>query len=246
MNAKEGKGVVKQNQIQLIRYISIGLAILFSVTLLLCKEASQAGVPESKNIQDHLRAELSKQYPGARIELDEKIEWEQEISVEQISKVQILNENARGEIRFSVNQEVEGTVSFSAWVPAWVAQKRIFPGERLSQDVFVLREVNVSTGLAREYRGVLLPKTANLSQLEARQSILEGQFALSSGVQKIPDVRKGEPVQIKLTAGGIILTTSGIAEEPSYIHQPVRVLTSKSKRSLTGKLMSDGTVEVKL
>ncbi len=129
---------------------------------------------------------------------------------------------------------------------AWVALKRIYPGEKLIPEFFKLQEVDVSQGWAKEVRTDLLPKEINLSQLEARQSILEGQFALLSGVQKIPDIKRGERVQVRLISGGVALSTSATAEEPAYVHGSVHVMTGKTKRVLVGVLLEDKSVEVKL
>ena len=131
-------------------------------------------------------------------------------------------------------------------VPVWIALKRVYPNEKLNKKDFRLQEINVSSGLAHEYRGNFLSKDADLNQLEARQSILEGGFVLSSGVQKTPDIRRGEAVQIRMISGGVVISLSGTAEEPAYLDQPVRVMTQQTKKSLLGKLGENHRVEVQL
>jgi len=131
-------------------------------------------------------------------------------------------------------------------MPAFVAKRRVLPGERLVRDTFDQREIDVSQGMARESRGLLLDRGVALETLEARQTILEGSYALSSAVQRVPDVKRGEAVQLRMRSGSVLLSTQGQAEEPGYLEGQIRVMSQKTKRSLVGKLVATGVVEVQL
>ena len=48
--------------------------------------------------------------------------------------------------------------------------------------------------------------TTDIAHLEARQTILEGQTLLSSAVERIPDVRRGDSVRVQLVSNGIMLS----------------------------------------
>ena len=203
---------------------------------------------------EFLRKKLSETYPNARIVLSEIIQWSSgEPSMEaldQVSEVSVLEESARGDVHFAGHSQgavdIEGWAHFAAYVPALYAVRRIMPGDHLVPESLVKREVDVASGLAHEYRGVILAPETDILKLEARQSILEGSFVMSSSVQKTPDIKRGESVRIEVLSGDVKLRTTGVAEEPAYIAGQIRVLTGKAKRELVGKLMENGVVEVKL
>lgn len=188
-------------------------------------------------------------YPGARIELlsPPSIEGGAAAGAPSVSYV---SESAPGTIRFTVSYDSgesrQGSVAFAAFMPARVAVRRVFPGERLTAEAFRVQDVNVSTGLAREYRGILLPVATDVATLEARQSVIEGQPLTLSAVQRVPDIRRGDAVRIRLVSGDVTLMTSGTASEPAYLEQSIRVTTLKTKKDLVGRLRSDKTVEVSL
>jgi flagella basal body P-ring formation protein FlgA len=210
-------------------------------------DASGAG----DQLSGMLRREISKQYPGANIGIEKDFHWTRGQLPENFENVSIQGESARGELMFAVTntdtqRESTGWVGFSAWVPAWVAVHRVHPGEKLTSEMFTRRDINVATGQAREYRGVILEPETRLAGLEARQSVLEGQFLTSSAVQRTPDIRRGDAVRVQLISNGLSLSTLGTAEESAYIDGNVRIMASKTKRELLGKLLPGGIVEVKL
>ena len=167
----------------------------------------------------------------------------------------ILSENALGEARALVSgyvadgpteEKVEYHVKYSAWVKGWTTTRRVSPGEVISAEVLELRDFNVAEGLAREYRGGILLLDHDLSRVEATQTLLPGSFIPVTGVRKSPDVRRGDAVTLELRAGGVRLTTSGVALEPSSFHQKVRVQSQKNKREFVGVLREGVRVEVTL
>jgi flagella basal body P-ring formation protein FlgA len=204
----------------------------------------------SESLQSQLKNKLESNYPGARIVFNSAPRWSEDANLKSVIGVHITSENGRGLATFTAQFEDqsfdEGSISFSAFTPAWVAKKRVKPGDILGAEVLTLSELDVATGLAREYRGVLLAKSANINDLEARQTILEGQFALSTGVQQIPEVRRGDAVSIRLKSGEVTLNTQGTTDEPAYLDKDVRVTVTKGKRQLIGKLRKDKIIEVQL
>jgi flagella basal body P-ring formation protein FlgA len=200
-----------------------------------------------------MRQELSKSFPEARIELMGDVAWTRGAwSPEESAaapRVRLTSLSPRGDARFTVSSEQgtsEAMVRYAAWVPARIAIRRIHPGEKLGSELFSLQDVNVATGQGYEYRGVILSKATELSTLQSRQTVLEGQFLTSTAVEKIPDVRRGDVVRIELNAGELQLTTQGVAEEPAYLNTQVRVMAGKTKRELVGMLKPNGVVEVNL
>jgi flagella basal body P-ring formation protein FlgA len=204
-----------------------------------------------EDLANRITQGISKQYPGAKITLNSQVHWTRGTLPEEIQNVSLLGETSRGEMMFSVtsasgDQDSQGWVSFGAWMPARVASKRVHPGEHLSADMFTIQNVNVAVGQAHDLRGVILEPETPVANLEARQSVLEGQILLSSAVQHVPDVRRGDSVRVQLLSNGLSLSTVGVAEEPAYVDGQVHVTASKTKRQLVGKLLSNGVVEVKL
>lgn len=236
--------------------------------------AETAADPTPASVSQFLRAELSKKYPGARIELASGFSLVRGAMPAEVSAVTILSDDGRGDARFSARgpagaaasdaasgavtqgsgaivtadgvQFAEGSVIFAAWVPAYVASRRVLPGERLLPGIFTVQEVNVAIGPAHDYRGVIFSGLQKLDGLESRQTVLEGQFLTSTAIERIPDVRRGDAVRIEMSSGGVVLSTQGFAEEPAYNEGQVRVMTAKGKRELVGKLQNGGVVEVSL
>jgi flagella basal body P-ring formation protein FlgA len=145
-----------------------------------------------------------------------------------------------------VNEAAEISAVYAAFVPARVSIRRISPGEKLTADMFVLRDVNVTSGMNYEMKGIILPQEEDVSRLETRQTVLDGQFLTSTAVEKVPDIRKGDSVRIHIVSGDLNLSASGIAMEPGYEKDPIKVLVSRSKHELSGTLEAGGVVEVNL
>lgn len=198
-----------------------------------------------------LRQELARKHPGARIDLKSDIRWVKGTMPAAPTAVTVILETPKGEVNFAARDDragtyAEGWSSFAAWMPVRVALKRFSPGEKIQAEKFVVQDVDVATGLAYELRGILMPAEGPLESLEVRQTILEGQMLASTAVQRVPDIRKGDSVRIHLMSGTLKLTTQGVASEPAFLAQAIRVMTSKTKRELVGTLREGGIVEVRL
>jgi flagella basal body P-ring formation protein FlgA len=234
--------------------------ILFTTIFLLCTAPSRptfgdefspdARVDSSDRVLAMVRAELSKQFPNARVDVTGGISWLRGALPAQPRSVSILATDGRGGAQFVARgsglEAAEGQVSYSAWVSARIAMRRIHPGEKLEESAFNAQDVNIATGSAYEYRGVILARDAALAPLEARQTVLEGQFLTSTAVERVPDVRRGDTVRIQLISEGLTLSTSGTAEEPGFVDGRLRVITGRTKRELIGQLLNGNVVEVRL
>lgn len=214
-------------------------------------ETSNAVEDVTDQLREDIRKEICKIYSNARIELTGAFQWQQGGQPREWDKLQIYEQKGKGLISFSLKDKEtsktsQGSVLFAAWVPGVIAIRRIQPGESLNDTLFEQQDLNVAVGSVHDFRGLLVPKEITVSTLEARQTIMEGQFLLTSAVRRIPDIRKGDAVQIVIVSGGLTLVTTGIAEESGYLHGTLRVLASKTKKILVGKLNSSSSVEVKL
>ncbi len=204
------------------------------------------------SMSDQVKHELQKRNPDAsKIEINFVQDPGIKVSADQF-KVSIVEDVGPSEVEFRVIDKVIGNTigiaraKYSIWKKAAVAKKRILPGEKISSESFLLEEVLVSQGMAREFRGVMISDSELLHEVESRQTILENQYITTTAVRRIPDVRKGDGVTIKLSSGEVQLSTPGIAEEASYLNNTIHVLSIKSKKVLVGTLIDRNLVEVKL
>ena len=135
---------------------------------------THAKVDSRDLIGEALKKEISSKFSGAKVDLTSAIHWPQGLAISNPATVTLLDEDGRGAAHFiargMLGESAEGFVHFAAWAPARVALRRIHPGERLTPDQFVLQDVNVATGQAHEYRGVILAQETPLIGLETRQS----------------------------------------------------------------------------
>ncbi len=223
--------------------IGFGIGIAFSTF-------GFAGEKDEAKIETLLRGEIAKRFNGALIEFLPGSTYPSGRDDLVLSQVRILSESGTGTADYSAiysdGSTAVGQVHFSAMVPTFVALKRVHPGDKLSRGDFQIQPINIASGLAYQYRGVMLGTKEKIDGLQARQTILEGQYPLSSGVERVPDIRRGDPVELRIVSGDIQLSTMGQVQEPGYLNQSVRVLTQKSKKELVGKLREGGVIEVRL
>jgi flagella basal body P-ring formation protein FlgA len=209
-----------------------------------------SAVSASSRTAQWVANEVGQRYPGARVEAQTSVQWLKGTEPERIFSIRILDETAKGEVRFLLNSgardSAEGWIRVAAWMPTKVATRRILPGERLSEEIFRSQEIDVATGIGREMRGLLIPLETFISNLESRQTILEGHVLLATAVKRVPDAKKGDLVSLQIRSGGIRLIASGVVSEPAYLDQQVRVMSQKTKKELIGKLISKSLVEVTL
>ena len=142
--------------------------------------------------------------------------------------------------------ETKVKIPYKATVQAAMASKRVKFGQLVTADDYFMQEVDVTSGLYKEIRGLLITDESQLSKMQAHQTLLENQPILSSALIPSPDVSRGDAVKVRLLSGGLSIQTAGIAQEPSRIGQSIKVLSLKTKRELSGILLEGNTVEVQL
>ncbi|MCC7440146.1 MAG: flagellar basal body P-ring formation protein FlgA [Bdellovibrionales bacterium] len=195
--------------------------------------------------------QLSSSYPGARIEMLGLPRGISISSADRVAVIDQINDDGTGNVafRYRVENGVEtgyGSIAFRAWKPAWVSMRRIRPGEKLSRDSVELRELDVASGPGREVRAQLVIDADQIEKFETRQTILEGYPVLSQAVERAPDIRRGDVVRVRLVVGEVTLSTHGVASEPGRSGDSLTVVTQGTKKSLSGTVSSDRTVEVRL
>jgi flagella basal body P-ring formation protein FlgA len=186
---------------------------------------------------------LSERYPGAWIEI--KNENELLSTLKNAKHAQYLNEDGAGRAYFQIDGK-QVKVEFSAWIQAPIAVRRISPLEKLHAKDFGEQKMDLAKGDARPYRGLILSSLTNWSEYESKQTIPAGAFPTVQMVQRVPDVRRGDTVQVYLRSGSLQLTTGGIVQESALIGDKVRVLTRQGKREVVGILKNKDGIEVSL
>lgn len=228
--------------------IAQGLSIL-ALNLVL---ASSNGVEIPLLLQSKIIKEIQKQIAHSQVEIL-PFNTDKVPDSSKVISVKYLSESPQGtaSIGFICKTEngiteVTVNIPYRAKVTAAVATQRLKFGQKISTNDYSMQEIDVTSGLYREIRGLLITDESKLSKMQAHQTLIENQPILSSGVIVSPDIQRGESVKLKLVSGGLSVNTTGIAQEPSYIDQPIRVMSLKTKREVSGILRNGNTVEVQL
>ena len=205
----------------------------------------------SPDWRELLKRELEKVHPRAEIEFELEPQWVHGGHLSEIKHLKFLGDDSKGNAHFILEgkdrfDSHEGWISYSAWMESRVANQKIKPGEVLRENYFLKKKLNVAHGLGREVRALILTTHAPVEELESIRTILEGQPLLSTAVEHIPDIRKGDQVKVFIKAGSLHLVTSAIAQEAGYLRGKLKVTTSQGKRELQGVLQSKSLVEVEL
>ncbi len=203
------------------------------------------------SLENRLADEIKKFYHSTHVELLSSIQWVKSPLMDSDLQMTLLGDDGYGHIRFSVMADSEGNkgegwVSASVWIAVKVAVRKIRMGESLTEDWFQTKPVNILLGQPREYRDIFYPEKEGVTGFEALQTLSEGQILTNSVIKKIPDIHRGDLVKIYLYSHGIVLRSSGKAEESGYIHSPIKVSTLKDQHLLLGQVKSKGVVEVHL
>ncbi|MBL7715955.1 MAG: flagella basal body P-ring formation protein FlgA [Bdellovibrionales bacterium] len=223
----------------------------FYLTLIVAVLAALgSGASASGSSMDEVKKALETIHPEAKIILGEDREKIRGETLGSVRRVKFLNEIRPGRVRYTIEDstgnEAEYEAGYKAMISAWIAVRRILPAKKIVETDFRKGEIDVAQGINRELKGLAISPDTRLESLESRQTIMEGSFLISSAVQRVADLKKGDPVKIKMIAGDLILQTSGQATEPAYLNETAKVITSKGKKDLVGTLRKNGEVEVRL
>lgn len=211
------------------------------------------GVPETFSVQakniliEKYRAPAS----DLKIELKQTHEIAERLPASaQITQVRLVEDRPSGvavfEVSFDDRDSVFVSQPFEAWVSVPVATRRISPNSKLSREDYRIDQVNIATGTAREYRGVLASPHGNYEKMIAKNTIVEGQFITRTAIGHPPDVRRGEWVRVELISGMMRLSTPGVAQESAAIGETVSVLNPRTKKEISGIVRSGGIVEIRI
>src|SRR5690606_28834829 len=95
---------------------------------------------------------------------------------------------------------LKGKVKFEALASVWVPRRRTPPMKELKREDFQVREFNVASEKFSDIRGLLLSSEKEITRLESTQTLMENQVVLTNKVRRIPDIRRGDAVRVKLVS----------------------------------------------
>lgn len=227
--------------------------LIFSAVVLASFHASAFAIENPSTLSQRIHQSLSNRLPYAEVRIPnlEKLSQSPEIrELKTIADVRVIEDRSNGVAILDLVGDDGATVRiqtpYQAFVNAPVASRKILPNTRIKAEDFRIEKINVAVSPAREYRGSMITDLASLENSETRQTILEAQFVVNSAIQRSPDVRKGEMIKLQMVSGDLSLTTAATVLENGSIGERVRVLTSRTKKEVVGKIKSDHTIEVNL
>ena len=197
---------------------------------------------KTAKLKSKVAQHIQKSFLDCRVEIDGPVHWTAKLP-KNWNAFKFMNVTGKGEAHFQVGLTT-AKVRFRAFKWVYVAKSRIRPGTRLTEELVEKKEVDVSSGFNSQYRAMMLGAKEKIEELETKQTILEGHVALSTGLKKVPDVRRGQNVRVKIKSGLLSITTSGAAQKDALAGDILRVQLRKTKKMLVGKLSKDGSIEV--
>jgi flagella basal body P-ring formation protein FlgA len=240
--------------VTLIRFL---ILTTFIATSVFAAETDSQTLSATERLSSLIRVNLMQKIQGAEVRipsLDKLMNTPPMSNFAEVRTIRLVTDKSTGVAQFEVigtnsdGKEIVETIQtpYEAWKKVPVATHRIYPNSKLKNEDFKVQDVNVASGVAREFRGVMMPEDTNFNQLQTKQTILEGQYVVTSAIQRTPDLRKGDTVRLELNSGDLSLTTQAVTEEAGSVGSQVRVMTTKTKRELTGMIKEDHSVEVNL
>lgn len=233
---------------------SLALAIAAFAAAALASSGSPEGSSGTESLAARIRAALAERHPGAAIELGPELRFQRGSLTDAalVRRVEVLGESGRGTATVRLLGDelaVDAVVPYTARRRVWTSARRLGIGTRLEAAQLSLAETDVALGQAFAQRSSLLGAedlVDGAEALETRQTVLEGTPLTRGQVQAVPDIRRGQAVEIRVISGGLRLSTRGTAEESARTGDSVRVISGSTKRTLGGTLLGPGLVEVRL
>jgi flagella basal body P-ring formation protein FlgA len=175
-----------------------------TIILYLYGMAASIALFASDSIETQLRVDLAKRYPDSKISFLSPIELQGHVDLNTVTLLssQLMNQ---GTVKAQV-VDAQGIQTIlhtrvDVQMPAYIAKKRIYPGNALKNEDFAIAYVSLNDSFARENSSFIVPpKQQPLEGLEAKNSILEGSYILSTVLKKITAIKRGDPIQIKLSS----------------------------------------------
>jgi flagellar basal body P-ring formation protein FlgA len=112
-------------------------------------------------------------------------------------------------------------------------------------DVLSESDVVVARGRADRVALRRLPAAAEIAGARVTRAVPEGEVLAIDVLALQPAVRSGQQVRLRATVGGVVAHGVAVATENGRLGEVVRVVNTDSKRTLTGRVVGAGEVEVR-
>lgn len=122
-----------------------------------------------------------------------------------------------------------------------VPTRNIRQGEALTPEMFASKRFDMTA-----WTEPVLVDPAHLLGCRARVGLVAGRQVPLARIEKIPDVDNGSTVIMVGSAGGLEIRAKGVALQNGAIGETIAVRNIDSRKTLTGKIVGPGTVEIAL
>ncbi len=142
----------------------------------------------------------------------------------------------KGEFRF----KFPVTLKVAVRMPVVVA------GRHLNRkDVISGGEIRLEERLLERNWGTYFFDTEALSGMELKRIVKNGAVITKDMVRRKPVLRKGDEVEIRISAGALEIVTNGIARQDGFIGDKINVVCEKTRKQIAGTIHSSKVVMVK-
>ncbi|MFH1851438.1 MAG: flagellar basal body P-ring formation chaperone FlgA [Candidatus Neomarinimicrobiota bacterium] len=131
------------------------------------------------------------------------------------------------------------SVKVSLTMRVVVAAVQLDRGQQLTADLLRLEE----RLLDREY-GTHLTEIEAACGLVARQLIRPGTVLETDLIRRAPDVLRGSDLEVQLLAGGLVVSTAGVAKAEGNVGEKIAVFCPATRKILAGTIIASDRVWV--
>jgi flagella basal body P-ring formation protein FlgA len=218
----------------------LGVVYLSSMVLVLFGFISLSAAALS--VDDIIKAHMSENYPWENIEI-ENIRVMGELGEGQPEKI-IVEKGPTGKAVFSFYTSgnrvlVKANIKVYDWI---VKSRRSFSkGHVFGEDDMYLEKMEIDK----------MPRSAvnhpeKIIGQSLKRSIAANIPVVENMVEKFKPVKRGKMVELVIGNEGFSISVSGKTKEKGYIGKPVKAVNLSSKKVVTGILIDESTVKVKL
>jgi flagella basal body P-ring formation protein FlgA len=128
----------------------------------------------------------------------------------------------------------------------WVAKKQINPWQPIKAEDFEYSRIDL-TALREEVLQSEEEFLALVGKSKTKRLVQEGSPLFRAALEKIPDVKMGEALKVVFVSeSGIRVSADGATVNPLSVGEEGRAKLRSSKKIVTGRLVSEGIMEVSL
>lgn len=152
-----------------------------------------------------------------------------------------------GRVSVTVMVKIPSEGSSKLYVSAWVdlydqvvcTKRNISRGQLIEKNDLVVKRKNLS-----KIPGGVVFNPDEVEGTVAKTHISAGEYLRSSMVEPAPLVKKGDLVKIIAESGLLKVVSRGISKEDGALGDQIGVENTRSKRTITARVVDEGTVQV--